>query len=506
MAYNFEQAIKSWLSEQDIRNYLKTKWRWKEADEYFKKWAELIKPKSTTSSLSKIKTWISWLGQVLWEWLATAWWAPIQEAQASQQKAWEQELALIQAIRANKAQGKDTSRLEQALKNVSWNETSFADIIPTTEKTYGQLAGDVASTALTALAPWGVAKTALWRIATWTWLWAASGAANALSEKTDISQWALKWAASWLIFSGAMEWASKLITSMLWWVAWAKPYTRTLKPWYKVTQKDLTQEWRVALNKSMEEYWDSIEPELTRQFQSFDDKIASVKWDNWGLLYKWTEWNLFKKATEDVYKSWKRLDTLAKKYWDIEVNKNEVVDWLDEFLESNFGAKYAELPVQQQQVIDSAVKSYAKDFTWAENIIKARRAVQKQIKDADWSKIWTNETLSTWLWMKNFFMHRYNDLLDAKISDDAFRELNKRLHVWLTIETLAAKKKWLALNRSYWEKFLDKMWVKLADNIIFNPWVTTRARAWAKTVQPMVNEVVEWARPLTQLGIVESQQ
>lgn len=540
MNYNFEKALSSWLKENDIRKYLRSKGQEKLADDYFKKKsgsANVVLPQSSWDEFQKrpesvIKTWVSWVGQVLWEWLAASS-QDVNEMQKSEQQLWAQRLQLIKTINENKKSWKDTSRLEQSLKNTSW-ESNFSNIIPTANKTNLQLAGDLWQLALNTLTPWMIGKTALWRVALWgagggvsSWLqWLSEGKSLAEADK-DIASWVAKG----IIFSWALEsvwkliWASsksKIFTSNL------QPSTKEVSSWLYRSQlakadadyyaREIKKQ--IIDKKSLSEIADSFgitagkdiktttqlrdllvnakrseavqtavwkaEPMVLKEFQDFDEKLFSVLDDNGSRYYTGTVKNLAQKWVNEVVNKGNELSALAKNkgtIWAIAKTELNNSWFIDDIAKDAYWVSFNALEWTKKKAIMDIINRYWRWTKDTASSIALKRELSRSISDTKWWNIvsWDIQQNAS-LMTKQALIEKLDDLINSKIKDPMFNELNNRMSIWLKVSWLANKRIAWWMNKKFWTNAFSNMFGKAFDSTIGNSALTTRLKWVARGI------------------------
>lgn len=387
-----------------------------------------------------------------------------QAYQKSSQGLADMNLKLIQAIRKNKALGKDTSKLEQQLRANGDNTTTFNDIAPSAKKSNEQLVGDLAQTASYLAIPLGASSVA-GRIGMGTAIGALSGGGNAMSENKSpemVLSDTIKGASIGAVISGAFEALGYGLRKMA--------------------------SSRAVLNKTANTYNKELQPkasEITQQiektpageaFKTIGSKIRDEVGSNGKPLYVGTYQTMNDTAKNTIKTKGDELLNLLKPYDStVKINRNEVAGDIITQLQDAMGT----LKKSEIKVVENEVKRIAEKEINPTQALAYKRLYDSKIPDSFWTDT-GDRTKAIAVQARYILRDNLRKLINEKTGNEAIKALNQSMGLAMDVRHLTSAQ--IALRSL--EKIgaggqgsislFRAVYGTLIDDMLLNPAITTR--------------------------------
>ena len=424
---------------------------------FVEKAARLAAPKS-----------VEGFAQTLGEAAAATFSKDIKQAQESQVGLTDINQKLGQKIVAMKKLGQDTSRLERQYQENSGQVFDVATILPSTQKTKKQIAGEALGTLGTAALGASPAKTVAKRIGLGTLVGTGAGAKKALEEDKTFAQGVkttVVGAATGAAVSGVLEGLGALISrSKNLKQGAANIYTKELQP------------------PNKEEIM-----KIEKGFQTFGQEVANVTDDAGKPVYRGGYKTLISKAKNELEVKGAELMKRADDFADTSFTRDEVVG----DLVSQLKGQYNVLTKHQLAVIKEEIKRVPRLMN-PEELINTKRVIDGTIPDSAWTRL-EDPALAFPVQVKYLLRDNARRLLNSKIPDARFQELNNRLSIAFDVSKLAATQLEKVRKTGIFSGGLASTFNNILQRTIFQPAITTRVsqrmlRAGAKTGQTTLRQ------------------
>lgn len=402
------------------------------------------------------------------------------EAQKSQEQLDDMNVKLGEAIVSGKQQGKDTSRLEKLYQENTGRVFNLAEVIPETEKTNKQIAGEALGTLGTVALGAKPSASVAGRLGMATTYGAGAGLKSGLEQEMTAPQLATKTAkgaavglATGLVFEGV----GKLLKS-----AGAKlgknVYNKELQPDTKL-----------------------LTSEIKRNAQTFGEQVRNVVDDTGKPVYVGNYSTLLKKSGEEISNNGQKLEKLLvslDKTNPIKISRNEATKGLVSSLQDEFGS----LTKQQIETIKMEVKRLPKEMD-RQGLLKAKRMVDNLISDANWDKILTDGQASYANQVKYIIRDNLRKLIENSADDTVVKGLNQRMSMGMEVRDLVAKQLAIRTKQKISASggVFYKLFGKIIDDYILNPSITTRFSQATKTAGSKTGQTL--LRQATRMGIIK---
>jgi len=402
------------------------------------------------------------------------------EAQKAQEQLDDMNVKLGEAIITGKQQGKDTTRLERIYQENTGRVFNLSEIIPETEKTTKQIAGEAVGTLGTIALGAKPSASVAGRLGMAATFGAGAGLKSGLEKEMTAPEIAKKTAvgagvglATGLVFEGI----GKLLRS-----AGSKlgknVYNKELQP----DTKQLTSE-------------------IKRNAQTFGEQVRNVVDDKGKPVYVGNYKTLLSKSQNEVKNNGQKLEKLLvnlDKTNPIKISRNEATKGLVSSLQDEFGS----LTKQQIETIKMEVKRLPQEMN-RQDMLKAKRMVDDLISNADWDKILTDGQASYANQVKYIIRDNLRKLIEGSADDTVVKELNQRMSMGMEVRDLVAKQLAIRAKQkiSATGGVFYKLFGKLVDDYILNPSITTRFSQAMKTAGSKTGQTV--ARQAARLGITK---
>jgi hypothetical protein len=445
--------------------------------------------KPTPPTSSKIKSGMSGLGQLYGESLALNS-KDYQGYQSSNQALGDLNLKLLQAIRKNKTEGKDTSRLEQQFKINTGHDISIEEIASSVKKTNKQVIGDVLQTAGYLFMPLG-GGSVVGRLAIGASQGAIAGAGNAMSEdKTsqEVLSDTLKGASIGLVVSGAFEALGYGL----------RQFAKT-----RAIQNKTSNTYLKELQPKMSEVSSDFEKTPAGQaFKSIGTEIRDAVDDTGKPLYVGTYQTIADKAKITLKQKGQRLLNVLGKYDDtVKINKNEVAGDIVSEMQDRMGR----LSKSELKTIVNEVNRVTENEITPTQALEYKRLYDSKIPDSFWNDT-ADRTKAIAVQSRYILRDNLRKLINTKTGDSLVQELNNSMGLSMDVRRLSANQ---LANRAMMKvggqggispwKFL---YSKLIDDMIFNPALTTRFSQTLNSAGSNTGKTV--LRKLTRSAIIQT--
>lgn len=369
----------------------------------------------------EVKTGLSGVSQLLGETVALQG-RDYQAMQKSSQDLGDANLKLLQTIRENKKQGKDTSRLEKQYKTNTGNEVNFEDIAPSSQKTNKGLAGDLLQTASYLTMPLGASSVA-GRVGIGTAMGALSGTGSAMSadkSNVDVVKQGLVGASIGAIISGTFEAIGaglrKFSSSRGVLNKTANTYTKELQP----SKKDLLRQ--IQNSKAGE------------AFKTIGSKIRDEVDDAGKPLYIGTYQTINDTSKNTITKKGKELLDVLKKYDNtVKINKNEIAGDIVAEMQDRMGR----LSPTELKVLKNELGRITEKEISPTKALEYKRLFDSKIPDNFWADT-ADRTKAVAVQARYFLRDNLRKLINEKTGDALVQKINTSLGLAMDVRRLSS--------------------------------------------------------------------
>lgn len=405
----------------------------------------------------------------------------VAEAQKSQEALDDMNVKLGEAIISGKKQGKDTSRLEKLYKENTGRIFNLAEIIPETEKTTKQIAGEAIGTLGTIALGAKPSASVAGRLGMTTAYGAGAGLKSGLEKDLgagEITGKTIKGASTGLATGLVFEGIGKVL--------------RTIGP--KIGKN--------IYNKELQSETKQLTADIRRNAQTFGEKVRNVVDDKGKPVYVGNYKTLLKKSQEEISTNGSKLKSLLTtldKTNPVKVSRNEATKGLVSSLQDEFGS----LTKQQVETIKMEIKRLPQQMN-REEMLSAKRLVDGLIKKTDWDKIMSGDGQSAFAaQVKYIIRDNLKNLIEQNSDDAVIKSLNQRMSIGMEVSDLVAKQLAIRAKQkiSATGGVFYKLFGKVIDDYILNPAITTRFSQATKQAGTKVGQTI--ARQAARLGITK---
>jgi hypothetical protein len=409
-----------------------------------------------------MKTGLSGVAQTLGESLALNS-KDYQGFQKSSQGLGDMNLKLLQTIRANKAAGKDTSRLEKQYKINTGNEVNIADIAPTVNKTNKALAGDLIQTAGYLAAPLSAGSVA-GRVAMGAGMGAVGGVGDAMSndkDGQDILASSLRGASIGAIISGTLEAVGAGLRAV------GKS---------NVVQNKTANTYLKELQPPKKEVANQIErTPVGKAFKTIGAQIRDEVDEAGKPLYTGTYQTILDKAKTNLAAKGKALTETLARYDDAVINKNEIAGDIVGEMQDRMGR----LKPSELKIITQEINRITEGQITPTQALEYKRLFDSKIPDSFWTDT-ADRTRAIAVQARYILRDNLRKLINEKTGDATVKALNHSMGLAMDVRRMAA----VQLAQRSLEKvgegpgsqsLFRMIYGKLIDDTIFNPAITTNA-------------------------------
>jgi len=363
----------------------------------------------------------------------------------------EQTQKLANAIIQGKTIGKDTSRLERQYERNTGSRLELRDIIgETAEKSTRQIAGEALSTVGTLALGAKPSTSVLGRIGTGGALGTTFGTAGSLIDDdtaANVVTSGLLGGITGLALGGLFEGIGFGVRKIVPKIG-KHTFSKELQP----PQKELTNQIEMG-------------------FQTFGEKVRSIKDVSGKGVYKGTYTTLQKQAKQQLQEKGDELMSVAKRYdKTTNVSKNQVAGDIVERMQNTFGR----LKNSQLKAMEFEVARMPKTMNVTE-MINNKRMYDKIIPDSFWLKT-GNANVAFATQVKYILRDNLRKMINSSADDALVKKLNNELSIAMDVKHLASEQlaKRVSQKISGEGGFYYKLIGRFIDDWILNPAITTR--------------------------------
>jgi hypothetical protein len=376
----------------------------------------------------------------------------VKAASESQRLLDESNDKLSKLIIKNKKEGKDTTRLQNQLRQSLGYNFDISQIIPETQKTTKQIAGEGLGVLGTAALGAKPSTSVLGRLGFGTVLGAGTGVQKALQKEEnfgEIVKEGFKGAGVGLALSGIFEGIGaglrKVASSKMGERVAGRVYTRELAPPKKEIAKD-----------------------IENGFKTFGEEVSQVVDDAGKPIYVGRYRTLLSKAKSELADKGEKLMQRADNYSDTFITRNEAAGDIVQQMQNEYGR----LTPKQLKDISFEVSRMPQQFN-IKGGIETKRLYDNLIPDSFWTKI-DDPATSFASSVKYKLRDKIRQLINEKTADPVIQKLNNEMSIAMDVKKLTASQ----LAQRELKSGATGLWSrisKIADDTIFNPAITTRA-------------------------------